>query len=174
MRFFSLCNMRKRRYPDPELAHREREFMIKECHFPEKSITQKGNRLYITFPFRPGKLEEYTGIYYTEGEKRLFALHLEEPMNNILNALEEELMTDKAVRRKGNLEKYKKIFRRIEVKESNLSFEKETKNTVVAITEIKKIPLGDKGHLSGDFLEYSFEYLIQPFMYVVEKHKLTS
>lgn len=163
--------MKVKRYLDSELIKREKDYMIKKCNFPEKSITQKGNRLYITFPFRHGKLEEYTGIYYTEGEKRFFALHLENPMNNILNALEEELMTDKAVRKKGNLEKYKDVFRRIEVKEGTLSFEEETKHTVVAVTEIKEIPLGDKGHLSGNFPKYSFEYVIQPFMYIVEKHK---
>lgn len=162
--------IRERIYEDSELIRRVKDYIIKEYHLSEKRVVQKKDRLYITFGVR--KLEDYTGIFYSEGGKRYFAFHLEDPMNNILSALRENLMTDNAVQKKGKIEEYRKVFRRVKVKESELSLESgKTVSTIVAITEIKKIPLGNRRHLSGNFLEYAFEYIIQPFFYTVEKHK---
>jgi len=162
--------MRERQYPDSELAYRLRVLVKKALSLSDREVGQEGNRVYVRYG-RRGFEEEYVCVFNSEGEGRRFFLHMEHPVNNLLGTLEKELMSDNAVKKKGNLKKYEEIFERISVGEGSVTYEGGEVPTAVSLTKIKEIPLGKEGRLSGNFLKYLFDYGIKPFMLVVDKHQ---
>ncbi len=163
--------MREREYQDSELARRVKDFLIR-INFPEKNIHQKGAVLYIRYGKKTsGELEEYVGVFRSENEKRFFDFYIENPLNNLYQTLERELISDKIIRKKGNLNKYKEVFKRIFIGKRTINYDGNQVPAICVTTEIKKIPLGKKKHLSDKFLKWLFEYNIRPFILAVEKHK---
>ncbi len=163
--------MRKKEtsYPDSELANRLKIFTRDFLYLSKKEVGQQGNIVYIKYG-KKGFEKEYVSIFSTEQKTRKFYFHIEEPENNLIHSLEEELMTDNAVLRKGNIRRYKEIFQRISIGEGHIDYMEKQVPTAFAVTEIKKIPLGRKGHLSENFIKYLFDYNVVPFIYIVQKY----
>ncbi len=145
-------------------------YLVKH-NFPK--VSQSEGRVYIQYC--PGKRGEYTAIYYSREGRRFLEFHLENPTSNILSALEKALMSEEAIKKRAENKKYSEIFSQPKFKTSSVPYKDEggTKEvySVVAVTEIKEIPVGQKGHLSGDFSDLVFKHIIKPFISTVEKHK---
>lgn len=160
----------KTEYPNVALTGDLRSYLAK-LNLPK--VSQSGERVYIQYG--SGKGEEYTAIYCLKEGKRFLEFHLENPINNVFSALETKLMSQEAIEERVKNEKYSKIFGAIKLERSRVPYKEEAiikeVESIAAVTRIKKVPLGKKRHLSGDFSEFIFKYIIQPFIQTVEGHK---
>jgi len=163
--------MRQRQYSDSELAHRLKDFLIKDLGLSVKDISQVGTRVYMRY--KEGFFEEeYVGVFQTERGKRVFSFHLENPRNNFISSLKEGLKRDKAVLRREELSDYRKFFKRIYIGECEIEYERGKKvPSAASVVEIRKIPLGKKGRLSEKLISGLFYYNIQPVVIVSKEHR---
>ncbi len=167
--------IRERQYQDADLASELEHYMTTELNFPSGSIsrgTSKGERSTLYLKYN-GK--EYVIAFSSERNARFLVIHLEKPTTDLVDKLKKDLIGDSIFKRlkylrKGNLARCKQFFKREFVSTSELSsFGREKPvPTVFLLTEIRELPLSKKGHLSGKFTKYVYDYNIRPFIAGVE------
>ena len=177
MDFYGFYNMsgRKRQYQNEDLAKNLEDFMRNNLNFPSGAIsreTAKGKKstLYLLF-----NAKEYIITFSSERDARYVSVHLEHPAEGLPEKLKKDLMDESIFDRlkylkKGNLARWKELFKRDFVSTSELFYFDSPKPvpTVLLVTRIKEISLSKKGRLSGNFSRSVYNYIVKPFIAGVE------
>ncbi len=167
--------VRERIYDDYELAKRIKGFLDEKFGFMKDKIDQKGSAVFIRY-----RNIEYALQIHSNNGDRFIILHIERPPESLKNCLtgkleEDSIFQDKenfGFLKRGNLGKYRKMFKRAGVREgSSREYVQESeRDTIAVVTRIKDLPVGTRGHLSGNFANFLYEYVVRPVFAQTESY----